>query len=219
MRQLIGRAAARWTRPLPLEQDRARQARFGRPFLEPADTYPFLAPVVQAWADVAAEYRAIAERAQRHHDDRHLHGGRWDFYMLWCYGLRVPEHCRACPRTAALAAAVPGLSTAGFSVLQPGTDLRPHRGFPRGMLRLHVALDAPDEGAGLQVGDAVHHWRTGGSVVFDDTFTHRAWNRGERSRAVLLVDFERPDLPPRPDERLWEGIDRWGYRLGELRRR
>ncbi|MGA7800188.1 MAG: aspartyl/asparaginyl beta-hydroxylase domain-containing protein, partial [Gammaproteobacteria bacterium] len=35
-------------------------------------------------------------------------------------------------------------------------------------------------------------WREGGSLIFDDTYQHEAWNGTDKVRAVLFVDFVRP---------------------------
>jgi hypothetical protein len=35
-------------------------------------------------------------------------------------------------------------------------------------------------------------------MVFDDTVEHEAWNRSDRPRVVLLLDFKAPGLVVRP---------------------
>jgi len=60
----------------------------------------------------------------------------------------------------------------------------------------------PDRGAWLQCGPEIHHWEKKGDVlVFDDTFTHSAWNESSEERIILYVDFKIPDdvLPNLPD--------------------
>ena len=44
------------------------------------------------------------------------------------------------------------------------------------------------------VGGERHDWREGHAVVFDDTYEHEAWNRGSRTRVVLIVDVWSPHL-------------------------
>jgi beta-hydroxylase len=44
------------------------------------------------------------------------------------------------------------------------------------------------------VGDQVQDWQEGKCLVFDDTTEHEAWNRGDRTRVVLLIDFKMTDL-------------------------
>jgi beta-hydroxylase len=97
-----------------------------------------------------------------------------------------------CPATVRACSAVPGLVNAGFSLLQPGTHLYPHRGEMTGVLRCHLPLVVPAGDVALRIGGAVHRWLPGRCVVFDDTFEHEAWNRGAGDRVVLLVTFARP---------------------------
>jgi beta-hydroxylase len=45
---------------------------------------------------------------------------------------------------------------------------------------------------GIRVGQEFRSWREGGSLVFDDTLEHEAWNDTQGTRVVLFVDFVRP---------------------------
>ena len=96
-------------------------------------------------------------------------------------------------KTAELLEQIPGLRTAFFSILAPKTRLTPHRGPFKGVLRYHLALIVPDDPqtCGIRVGNELRHWRTGRSLVFDDTHTHEAWNDADEVRVVLFVDFLR----------------------------
>ena len=38
-------------------------------------------------------------------------------------------------------------------------------------------------------------WREGEFFVFDDSFEHEVWHRGDVDRVVLLINFWHPDLP------------------------
>lgn len=84
---------------------------------------------------------------------------------------------------------------AGFSRLNAGTEIKPHSGFtgrPYGALAFHMGLVIPaDESCGFQCFNEVHVWRNPGDmIVFDDTFTHAAWNRhSDAVRIVLYIDF------------------------------
>lgn len=79
---------------------------------------------------------------------------------------------------------------AGFSLLQPGTEIVPHYGYTSDVLRYHLGLDCP-ENCGIEVDGQRYTWRDGESFVFDDTLLHSAWNRGDRPRLILLVDVAR----------------------------
>ncbi len=44
------------------------------------------------------------------------------------------------------------------------------------------------------VGGESRAWREGEAVAFDDTYEHEAWNRGSRTRVVLIIDVWNPHL-------------------------
>jgi aspartate beta-hydroxylase len=125
----------------------------------------------------------------------------WDGFYFYRHGARRDSNCRRCPHTAA---ALEALSLARirehapeimFSVLTPGTHILPHRGVTNTRVVCHLPLIVPEDCA-LVVGGEAHHWREGQGVVFDDTFEHEAWNRGSRTRVVLIVDVWNPHLTP-----------------------
>ncbi|MDC8640432.1 MULTISPECIES: aspartyl/asparaginyl beta-hydroxylase domain-containing protein [Xanthomonas] len=122
---------------------------------------------------------------------------RWKVLPLYAYGRWSERNARRCPATARALQRVPGLQVAMFSIMQSGKELPPHYGNYCGVLRYHLGLVVPDppEACGLQVGDEVRHWRNGASLIFDDSHLHAAWNRSDRDRGILLLDFVRP-LPP-----------------------
>ena len=48
----------------------------------------------------------------------------------------------------------------------------------------------------MLVGDRFVRWTEGETLVFDDTHTHEVWNDTDRTRIVLLIQFERPLRQP-----------------------
>ena len=87
------------------------------------------------------------------------------------------------------------MTTAMFSILAPRKRIPPHDGPYKGVLRYHLGPAWCPEPA-RSCGD--HAWaassRTGsegGSLVFDDTYAHEAWNDTDGTRVVLFVDVIR----------------------------
>ena len=92
-----------------------------------------------------------------------------------------------------------------ISVLNPGTQVRPHFGPTNARVRLHLGIDVP-EGAGIKVGSRIERyilnfvylhkamkkhvgsWAEGRCIAFDDAFQHAVWHNGTRPRVVLIVD-------------------------------
>jgi beta-hydroxylase len=126
--------------------------------------------------------------------ERYVADRRWRMFMLRYYGRSITANAARCPRTEALLARVPGLLSANFSVLRPGARITAHHGIFGGLLRYHLGLRVPAraEGCGIRVAGETRHWREGGSLLFDDTRLHEAWNDTDEDRVVLLLDVVRP---------------------------
>jgi aspartyl/asparaginyl beta-hydroxylase (cupin superfamily) len=118
----------------------------------------------------------------------------WKTYFFYFYGRRVRANCKRCPETDRLLRTIPGMRTAFFSILMPGKEIPVHRGPYNGVLRYHLGLKIPqpEHSCGIVVGGERANWSTGKSLIFDDTYLHRAWNLSKELRAILFVDFCRP---------------------------
>jgi beta-hydroxylase len=158
-------------------------------YLDPAD-YPFTAVLKRNWRAIRAEFERIAPANFMAWHERELYGDGWDVFGLWAFGTRLDANCDMCPVTTATVEQVPGLTTAGFSILQPGTHIVPHEGYTSEVLRCHLGLVVPD-GCSMRVGTETRTWEEGGCLMFDDTIEHEVWHRGTTPRAVLLLDFRR----------------------------
>ncbi|MBV8431841.1 MAG: aspartyl/asparaginyl beta-hydroxylase domain-containing protein, partial [Solirubrobacterales bacterium] len=167
------------------------------PFLDPAD-FPWIAPLEAHWEDIRAELDRVLERRDDLPNFQDIStdqatitdDDRWKTFFLFGYGFRSDANCNRCPRTAQLLEAIPGMTTAMFSILSPGKHIGAHRGPYRGVLRYHLGLriPSPASAAGISVGGEVRHWEEGKSLVFDDGYEHFAWNDTDGLRAVLFVD-------------------------------
>ena len=81
-----------------------------------------------------------------------------------------------------------------FSILAPRSHIPSHRGPYKELLRYHLGLiiPSPRSGCRLRVADEVRSWQEGKSLIFDDSYSHEAWNDSDCHRVVLFVDFVRP---------------------------
>ncbi|MDB5695814.1 MAG: aspartyl beta-hydroxylase [Sphingomonas bacterium] len=132
-------------------------------------------------ATISPDHRSIAEV------------DKWRSFFLWGYGFRIDDNADRCPTTATLVEQVPGLNSAFFSILAPGTHIPVHRGVTKGLITCHLGLIVPRDGdVRMRVADRVVRWAEGETLVFDDTYDHEVWNDTAGTRVVLLVQFERP---------------------------
>ncbi|MFZ5746452.1 MAG: aspartyl/asparaginyl beta-hydroxylase domain-containing protein [Pseudomonadota bacterium] len=132
-------------------------------------------------ASISPDHRAIAPM------------NRWRSFFLWGYGYSIDENLARCPVTARVVECIPGLNSAFFSILAPGTHIPDHRGVTKGLITCHLGLIVPRDGdVRMRVRDRVLRWAEGETLVFDDTYSHEVWNDTSGTRVVLLIQFKRP---------------------------
>ena len=124
----------------------------------------------------------------------------WKAFFFYRHGQRFDENHDRAPRTSAVLESVELCRIRDeapevlFSVLRPGSHIKPHHGVSNVRLVLHLPLVVP-AGCALRVVDhGDHAWKEGRPMMFDDTFLHEAWNRSDRTRLILLMDCWNPHL-------------------------
>jgi beta-hydroxylase len=175
---------------------------------------PVLAPNSFDWtAALAEQWETIRDEAlaiYRHRDAipplREIspdHAGivkdnTWRSFFLIGYGNRIEENIARAPRTAEFVSAIPGLNSAFFSILAPGSAITPHRGVTKAFITAHLGLVVPKdrEGLWMRVDDQRLHWDAGKWLIFDDTYEHEVRNDTDETRIILLCQVERPLKQP-----------------------
>jgi len=197
----------------------ARASKIGnRPFYENSQ-FPWIESFEREWETIRSEAAAVLQDlstvpplAEISPDHRRIApAGKWRSYFLYGYGYRVDENCAACPQTAKLLSKVPGLNSALFSILVPGTHIPAHTGVSKAILTCHLGLQVPQlaEQCRMRVHDQHVSWEPGRAFVFDDMFNHEVLNDTPETRIILLIQFRRP---MRPLGRLVGGLFIWGVR-------
>ena len=164
------------------------------------DQFPFTRTLESNWQVIRTELVQLKDGQFLDWPEKHLYEKGWSVFGLYAWGVKLDKNCALCPETARLVEQIPNLATAGFSHMKPNTHILPHTGVPEGVLRCHLGLMVP-ENCALRVGNETRSWEEGKCMVFDDTVEHEAWNKSDKSRVVLLLDFKAPSLvvnPPKP---------------------
>lgn len=170
------------------------------PVLDVRD-FPWTAMLRDHWQAIRDEAIAVALRGQASPslatispDHRSIaEVNKWRSFFLWGYGYRIDENAARCPRTTALVERIPGLNSAFFSILAPGTHIPDHRGVTKGLITCHLGLIVPKDGdVRMRVDDRIVRWAEGETLVFDDTYDHEVWNDTDHTRVVLLIQVRRP---------------------------
>lgn len=158
----------------------------------------FLEQNYQSIKDEIAAYRHHDGIGFRPYDGRLIDMGKWEQLVLYDKGAMVQRACEMFPVTSSLVSTISETSSLGMtslSVVYPGTHIFPHCGPTNARLRVHLGISVP-EGAYLEVGGEKIYWREGKCIVFDDSFEHQVWHRGQSPRIVLILDVWHPDLSP-----------------------
>ena len=160
-------------------------------FYDP-ERWPWAMRLADAWVEILRDWMYLPGARHKPWHEHALYSGAWDVFGLYQAGVKLEENCKAVPKTTRLIETVPGLRSAGFSVLRGGSRIAPHHGYDDNTLRYHLGLLVPPGRLScvLKVGSDFSPWRQGGCVVFDDRVRHEAWNYSELDRVVLLLDFE-----------------------------
>jgi beta-hydroxylase len=169
------------------------------------DTFDFARTLKSEWANIREEFlRNFDERDARLWPQPFVYTKEWKLLPLLDRG-RMAQHGvagideelernqRNFPRTMEVLNRLPGLVTAGFSRLAPGTRIHPHKGIDHTVLRCHLGLVVPP-GCTLHVNGVQREWEDGCVWLFDDTYAHEVWSDSDQPRVVLIMDFNNADL-------------------------
>jgi Aspartyl/Asparaginyl beta-hydroxylase len=171
--------------------------------------------------EIAVEMRSLEDDLFQDEAESIRRTGRWSVIFLHEMGRPNDEVLARCPVTRDVLARHRAVTTRGglayFSCLDPHTRVAPHQGPTNMRLRCHLGLEVPDE-CGIRVGGVVRGWTDGECIVFDDSFSHEAWNDSDRRRVVLIVDVWHPDLSE-DEVALLVGLQRYGAANGRVAER
>jgi len=175
------------------------------PFLDPGE-FEWTKRLESNWRVIRSELDQILEHKelipsfhQISEDQKVLTQDQdWKTYFLYGMEYKAEKNCERCPETTRLIESVPGMTTAFFSILEPGKHIPAHRGLYKGFLRYHLGLLVPEpkEQCRIRVEETYAHWEEGQSMMFDDTYDHEVWNDTDGVRVVLFMDIIRPMKPP-----------------------
>jgi aspartate beta-hydroxylase len=180
------------------------------PVLDVDSYFPGAKRFVEVWPKLRDEAQRIAgdlKQVPRFHElmpeqtEISANDGRdWRILVLKAYGTILPRNHARCPVLAETVSSVPDVLSAALSFLAPGKHVPEHRGPFRGVIRFYMGLSVPlaadgSPAAVLTIDHREHRIGDGECVLWDDTFPHEVWNRGDRVRIALLLDVRRRGMP------------------------
>jgi len=120
----------------------------------------------------------------------------WRTFAFFFWTWRVNKNIKQCPKTDKILNQIPHIISASVSIMEPGVQIKPHRGDTNAVVRSHLALVVPASlpDCGFEVNEQKISWQEGKVFVFNDAAYHTAWNHSDRRRYVLLMDIMRPEF-------------------------
>jgi aspartyl/asparaginyl beta-hydroxylase (cupin superfamily) len=175
-----------------------------KPWHNPED-FPIIAKLEQAWEAIRDELkyaldnrRGFQQYVRRGNDQQNDPNSEvpkeWKALYLKEHSEEFPENRAICPEATRIIADEPRVENyVIFSALDPGGHIAPHHATYNWTFNVHLGLIVPDNCA-LRVKDEARSWEEGKCLVFDGSFEHEAWNRGDFTRFILLIAIYHPDL-------------------------
>src|SRR5437773_6012613 len=105
-------------------------------FMNPVD-FPFTAHLESNWKSICEELSRIPRENFMAWPEKFLYESGWNVFGLYAFSRKMENNCALCPATTRAVEHIPGLVTAGFSWMEPGTHIKPHVGYSKAVLRCH----------------------------------------------------------------------------------
>ncbi|CAG4965339.1 unnamed protein product [Colias eurytheme] len=173
----------------------------GQPWWSIKETpYAKLAQALEkSWREILKEGLALKTLYEKEKEGL-KERGEWSQLDIFVRGREIPGRCKKAPVTCSIvqqeaAAAGCRRGQIKFSLIDPGTHVRPHVGPTNCRLRMHLGLSNTKD-TFIRVDKETRQWEVGKVFIFDDSFEHEVWHNGTAPRLVLIVDVWHPDLTP-----------------------
>jgi aspartyl/asparaginyl beta-hydroxylase (cupin superfamily) len=178
--------------------------RGSEPFFYDARQFPWVAQIESQWDVIRDELLALLREHQSDlvayaNHDLATTPTKWKSFLFMYWKLKSHGNCAKCPRTWAILSSIPNITSCGFSLLEPGTTIKPHQGDTNAVLRCHLGLVVPASApeCAFRVGNETRSWREGEMLMFCDAHFHTAWNNTDSLRCILLFDVIKPEYQRR----------------------
>ncbi len=122
---------------------------------------------------------------------------KWRALSFYFWGVPMSKKAiDSCPKTINILSSIPNIISASISVLEPHAEIKPHYGDTDAIYRCHFALEIPSglPNCGFRVGYEDKPWENSKLMVFNDAAYHKAWNKTDERRIILLLDVLRPEF-------------------------
>jgi hypothetical protein len=143
-------------------------------------------------------------------------GRNWTVFPFYDgFGNLMVDNASKCPRTAEFLASHAGVGSIGcmafFSIMSPGTHVRPHTSTLNTRMRYHLGIEVPERDIQFRIHDQLITWKQDKCIKIDDSYEHEVFQQSDRRRVVFVMDVPHTELRPEELEFLQEFM---GYTSG-----
>jgi aspartyl/asparaginyl beta-hydroxylase (cupin superfamily) len=120
----------------------------------------------------------------------------WRNFYFFNFRWYNHKNCLRFPVTYNILEAIPNISFAGITVLEPESEVLPHIGETNAIIRCHLGLKIPGKylDCGIKVKNEVHDYQEGKVFMFSDAHIHSTWNKTNERRFIMVLDVIHPDF-------------------------
>lgn len=164
-------------------------------FYDP-DIFPELKPLKDNWTGIREEIEAYERNnglmaEMDSYTPPENTENQWSHIYLMSYLWKFHKNQKKFPFLTSIVNQIPNCTYATISVLPPNTVIKPHYGDTNGVLRSHLGIIIPDKlpNIGIKVGEEERDWSEGELLCFSIVKKHKAWNKSDKRRYIVILDF------------------------------
>lgn len=175
-----------------------------KPWHDPAN-FPLAAKLEQSWEAIRDELKCALDKKcgfqqymlKRTDSQKGPDSGapkEWKALYLKEHTEEFRENRAMCPETVKLIVDEPRVSNyVYFSAIDPGGHIGPFYATFNWTFNIQMGLVVPNN-CGVRVKDESRTWEEGKCMVFDASFEHEAWNKGDSTVFTFVITTYHPDL-------------------------
>lgn len=114
----------------------------------------------------------------------------WRNICFYNYTWKKNDNIHKFPITSTLLNKIPNLTYASMNILEPNTEIKPHRGDTNTTIRYHLGILIPEglPKCGIKVNNIDKDWTEGDFIAFSDAHLHSTWNYTTNYRIIFVID-------------------------------
>ena len=144
--------------------------------------------------EILEYYKSHASKIETNKNIYNVEVTGWKSVKLYIYGLKYWRSCKQFPILNAALNQIPGMTFGMVSIMEAGTQIRPHMGDTDGVIRHHLGIRIPEAAPGelgIQIKKQTATWTEGELLSFCHAYPHKAWNLTKEHRIIVIVDTVR----------------------------